>query len=138
MPEGVGYSGSNSVAGAGLELNYIGNHCYAFSGEYGSSTTSQATLEFATGKEYIIFKAYFTGPLKYSDPNTGREANWQVSLNGIVIANIHTDTTEADITAQGELEFLVPPFTNVLIEVDANDTDAEYTNCVVLTGTLYK
>jgi hypothetical protein len=138
MPEGIPYASSNVVAGAGLELNYIGNHCYAFSGEFGTSGVSQTTLEFTTGKEYIIFKAYFTGPLKFSDPNTGREANWQVSLNGIIIANIHTDTTEADITAQGELEFLVPPFTNVLIELDGNDTDAAYTSCVVLTGTVYK
>ena len=131
-------TGANAqFTSAGKGLTVIGEHCYAYSGEIGSSTSAITALEFTTGKGYTIFKSYFTGPLKFSDPNTGREANWQVSLNGIVVANIHTDTTEADITAQGELKFLVPPLTKVKIEVDANDTDAEYTNCVVLTGRIY-
>ena len=130
--------GSNAIfTGPQKGLSIVGEHCYAYSGEIGSNPSAITALEFTTGKGYTIFEAYFTGPLKFSDPNTGREANWQVSLNGIVVANIHTDTTEADITAQGELKFLVPPLTQVKIEVDANDTEANYTSCVVLTGRIY-
>jgi len=125
------------VTGPKIIYTSDGLRCYAYSGEFGTSGTSQTTISDTTKDAYILFKAYFTGPVKYSDPNTGREANWQVSLNGIVIGHVHTDTTEADITQQGELEFLVPPLTTLLIEVDGNDTASDYTNCVILTGRVF-
>ena len=138
MPEGVGYASTNVVAGTGLDLNYIGDHCFAYSGEFPTTTSAQTTLDFQTGNKYIIFDAYFTGPTQFSDPNTGREANWQVSLNGIVVATVHTDTSEGDVLTQPQLRFLAPPYTTVKIEVDGNDGASGYKNCVMLTGKLYK
>jgi hypothetical protein len=108
-------------------------HCFAYSGEIPSTTSAQTALEFSTNSEYIIFEAFFTGPIKFSDANTGRESNWQISLNDQVIALIRTDTSEADIKTQGYLKFIVPPFAILKIEIDSND-NAAYENCVLLTG----
>ena len=137
MPEPDVIPTSASVASTGKGIRYIGEHAYAFSGEFNTTTSSQTVLEFTTGSGYIIFKAYFTGPTQFSDPTTGREANWQISLNDLVVATAHTDTSEADIILQAQLTFLVPPLTAVKIEVDGNDSAANMKNCCVLTGRVY-
>ena len=49
MPEGVGYSGSNIVAGAGKTLNHVGNYVWAFSGILSGNPVD--VLDFRTGKE---------------------------------------------------------------------------------------
>ena len=123
--------------GPNLGLSIVGNHAYAYSGEFPTTTSAQTCLLFTTPKQYILFEAYFTGPTQFSDPNTGREANWQISLNGLVVATAHTDTSEGDIIQQPQLKFLVPPLTTVKIEVDGNDGASGYKNCVVLTGRVY-
>jgi len=131
-----------STASTGLGLRYIGSgetqHAYAFSGEFNTTSSSQIVLEFDTGSGFIIFEAYFTGPTQFSDPNTGREANWQISLNNTVIATAHTDTSEGDIIQQPQLKFLAPPFTLIKIEVDGNDSAALMKNCCVLIGRVYE
>ena len=137
MAEAEGIPPTASVASVGLGINYIGQHCYGFSGEIGCSTSSITAFDFVSGSGYILFKATFTGPLLYGDPNVGSEANWQISLNDIVIANAHTDTAEGDIIQQPQLTFLVPPFTKVKIEVDCKDIAAAYVSCAVLTGRVY-
>ena len=125
-----------SVAATGLGIRYIGEHAYAYN-IVGSDTDPQTVLEFTTGSGYILCKAYFTGPTKFSDPNEGREANWQLSFNDIIIAHVHTDTSEGDITESGALKFLIPPFTAVKLEIDVNDVSASYQNAVLLTGRVY-
>jgi len=126
-----------SVASTGKGIRYIGRHCYGFSGEIGCSTSPQTAFDFVSGSGYILFKATFTGPLLFSDPTTGREANWQISLNEIVVANSHTDTTSGNIIQQQHVTFLVPPLTKVKIELDCNDTEPTYVNCAVLIGRVY-
>ena len=112
-------------------------HCYAYSGELNTTSSAQTALEFSTNSEYIVFDAYFTGPIKFSDPNTGREANWQVSLNDQVIGLVRCDSSESDVKNAGYLRFIVPPFSTVKIEVDGNDGAADYKNCALLTGSAF-
>jgi len=126
-----------TIATTGLGIRYIGSHAFAFSGEFNTTTSSQIALQFQTQSGYILFNAYFTGPTQFSDPNTGREANWQVSFNDIVIATAHADTSEGDILQQPQLKFLAPPFTNIKIEVVGNDSAALMKNCALLTGRVY-
>jgi len=131
-------TGSNAqFTSAGKGLTVIGDHCYAYSGTFGLTQDSQTMLEFNTGKRYIIFDTYFTGPTSYSDPNSGREANFQISINGIVIAFAHTDTSEAYIQESARLRFLVPPLSLVKIEMDGNDTTGSYLSSVLMTGDVY-
>lgn len=126
-----------SVVQTGLGIRYVGEHAYAYN-TVESTQDAQTVLEFITGSGYIVFDAFFTGPTYFPDPNTGRETNWQISLNGTVIATAHTDTSEAYIVQQAQLKFIAPPFTAVKIECDANDAPANpYINAAVLTGRVY-
>jgi len=128
---------SQTITGQGLQFTQDNRRCYAYN-TVDSNQIAQTVLEFTTGSGYILFEAYFTGPTKFDDPNTGREANWQISLNGVVIATAHTDTSESEIVQQGQLKFIAPPFTTVKIENDANDDSASYINAAVLTGRVYE
>ncbi len=123
------FSGVNT-----LQFTPDNKHAYAYSGEIDSSQTATTALEFSNNSEYIIFEAFFNGPIKFSDPNTGREANWQISLNDQVIALIRCDSSESDINNTGYFKFIIPPFSTVKIEVDSNDDATDYKNCVLLTG----
>jgi len=79
MPEGVGYSGSNVVAGAGLDLNYVQDRVY----QVASSNVKH--LEFRTGKKLII--AEFTAiaaalPATVAD---GAISLFKININGITM-----------------------------------------------------
>jgi len=129
---------SQTIVGLGLQFTQDNKHAFAYN-TVQSTQDAQTVLEFTTGTGYILFDAFFTGPTYFPDPNTGREANWQISLNGIVIATVHTDTSESGILQQGQLKFIAPPLTIVKIECDANDVPANpYINGAVLTGRVYE
>jgi hypothetical protein len=107
MPEGVGYSGSNVVAGAGLELNYVGNHVYAASGivnDSGTGGPNATLLNFVTGANAIV------ATLDFNDDSTGgSDIYFRMKYNGISV-----------LDAKGGQEFLpwkydifIPPYTNV-------------------------
>jgi len=129
---------SQTITGPGIQYTQDNLHCFAYSGEYSTTTSSQIVIQFTTPSAYLLIDVYFTGPTQFSDPNSGREANWQVSFNDIVIATAHTDTSEGDIVQQPQLKLLVPPFTDVKIEVDGNDSAALMKNCALLTGRVYE
>ena len=131
-------SGTNAqFTSAGKGLTTIGNHAYAYSGTVPLTSSSQTMLEFNTGKKYIVFDTYFTGPTDFTDPNSGREANFQISINGIIIAFAHTDTSEGYILESARLRFLVPPLSLVKIEMDGNDASSAYLSSVMMTGVCY-
>jgi len=110
MPEGVGYSGSNVVAGAGLELNYVGNHAYAYSGIVAISSGSSADhtmLNFTTGAHVIRgFISWFSEATGTSDEFVA------VKLNGVTtVLSRYSHAYHA--SADQPLEIIIPPYTNV-------------------------
>ena len=130
---------SNPFTGPANSIEILENHAYAYSGTLASHTDPQTALEFTTGNYYWFAKFYFCGPTKFSDPNTGRESNWQVSLNGGVIAHAHNDTSEDQLTpSPSVLEILIPSYTVLKVEFDVNDESTSYVNSVVAVGRIYR
>jgi len=136
MPEGVGYSGS--VAGTGLELNYIGGHCYAYSGKYNAENTDQTVLSFISSKEYIIGTLKFNGFIHDATPGTRNFSNCTVNFNGITVALMTVGPSDADAPHSEDTILLIPPLTNVEVLVDSlNQSDNNYIT-VLFTGRIYK
>jgi len=140
MPEGIPYAGSNVVASAGLELNYVGDHCYAYSGLQSIATSSQTLLSFQTGNNTIEAEIYCTGPLKFSDPATGNITNFKLSINGVAVHLLGNRTANTAYTnpLTNTIKVILPPYTNVLIESDSSATDATQFSAASLTGRVYK
>jgi hypothetical protein len=90
MPEGIPYASTNVVAGAGLELNYVGNHVFAFSGGIITlAGNADATmLDMVTGSEYIVGDFVFFAAV---DPNLtgGVKTKFKLTLNGVKVALSH-------------------------------------------------
>jgi len=105
MPEGVGYSGSNVVVNTGLELNYIGAHCYAYSGQKVATGGGDATLlSFTTGAQTIV------GELCFTENERGSNAiELQGFINGIRMLDYEYDASPMDTRIVYPLLF--PPYT---------------------------
>jgi hypothetical protein len=130
MPEGVGY-GPQFTASTGLTLNYIGKHCYAYSGSKASSGTKTNFLEFTTGKHYI--RAKFQ-PIYFAEGTNN--VSWVIKFNGQSIQS--TEVTSArDYTPFQEILLLIPPLTFVEVEVDNLSGGTEAVGAAI-TGKVYE
>jgi len=140
MPKGIPYASSNVVAGAGLELNYIGDHCYAYSGLQSISSSSQILLSFQTGNTTIVADIYCSGPLQFSNPAAGDKSNFQISINGVAVHLLGSRAANTDYTnpLPATVKVILPPYTNLLIEVDSNSTAADQFTASSLVGRVYK
>jgi len=134
MPEGVGYASSNVIAGTGLELNYVGNYVYAYSGTFQSVTQSATMLNFTTGSKSIIGELQCNGSVRISDSDSGDTTAFQVSFNGIVIALLKTETGLEDSPYLATQTFILPPYTNVQVLRDGTADNVNNLNTVGFTG----
>jgi hypothetical protein len=137
MPEGVGYSGSNVVAGAGLDLNYVQDRVYAYSGMYQVASSNVKHLEFRTGKKLII--AEFTAiaaalPATVAD---GAISLFKININGITIATVKTDSSNEDMPNNAIIPLVIPPYTTIEVNVESDkSTGSMETSCLITGKTL--
>jgi len=136
MPEGIPYASSNVVAGAGLELNYIGEHCFAYN-RVAVSTTAVNQLEFVTGSGYIVGKIQCNGAVDMGNVDRGQVTAFQIQFNGIPILQLKTETETEDYVATVSNDVVIPPYTNVTITADSDGANFGFTS-VSFTGRVYK
>jgi len=136
MPEGIGYSGSNVVAGAGLELNYVGSKVYAYSGLYVSSTTSSTKLLFTTGKNIIEGQFQLNMPVDDDAPQSGTVSSANILFNGITIAIISGSSVDAGSNRTVTQNVILPPFTSVEVIVDSTGNESDQYGSMTFVGTL--
>ena len=130
---------SNSFTGPAEALELVGDHCFAYSGLIPTSTSTVVMLEFTTGNFYSVVKLQCTGPLDYDEPDNGREANFQLSMNDSPIAILHNDLSEGDIiNSVSMIEFVIPAYTAVKVEVDTNESNPSYVTSAVISGRIYR
>jgi len=134
MPEGVGY-GPQFTASTGLNLNYIGDHCYAYSGISSTSTTPSEVLSFTSGKGYIVGKMQLNGGVDDDNPAESTINSANILFNGVSVAIISTEISAPHSVLQ---RLVIPPLTIVSVIVDSNVTQADRWFSVVFTGRIYK
>ena len=128
--------GGSSPAGTGTGLNYVGDHAYAYSGTFPSSTSSVTALAFNTQGVYIIGEFQMNIPIIYG--TNAALAGWmQVKFNDEVIAIITVGlvTTDSQITSAQTL--LIPPYTNVTVEIVSDDNQADRLMAATFSGRVY-
>jgi ABC-type phosphate transport system substrate-binding protein len=132
MPEGVGY-GPQFTASVGKELNYIGNHCYAFSGSViNGDGETDTLLEFVTSNSYMMGKFEVGFGTKAND-----DTRIEISINGIdVAANQYNNTYEVADTRTFKL--LIPPLSNVKCQVVKVSGTTQIPVFMWIAGKVYK
>jgi len=137
MPEGVGYASSNVVAGAGLELNYVANRVFAYSGLFAATTSDQTMFNFVTGAETI--KGFFEcmgnfNPNSSGNIGDGKNTAFQIYLNGVVVSAIKIATGGEQMPSKERQHLIIPPYTNVKLTVLSSGASATETSTATFVG----
>jgi len=131
--------GSNAPFGGGSKsLVILGDHCYAISGLFESSTSQQTALDFVTPSGYIIGTFQWNGFIQSDDPTAGNNSSVVILFNNIVVTMMKVDTGSEDNFSSGNVEtFVIPPYTNVTANLDASSTTSSLQGSVNFTGKVY-
>jgi hypothetical protein len=133
MPEGVGY-GPQNTASVGLELNVVGDHCYAASGAVTYTATETTALEFETGA-FVTRATVQVNTLDY----TGDDLGILLYFNDVEISRQRFITAGAStFTDFPRWELVIPPFTTFKLTFDNLTTSDPHTASAVFAGRLYK
>jgi len=134
MPEGVGYSGSNVVAGTGLELNYIQDKCFAYSGAIGVPNSETTLIETQSGSgviDAIIQCAYGT-------PDSDN-MQYKIYFNGVIVMQVGVSGAVDQGNWQTMLyHFVIPPYTNIKITAQNTTSVTERIQTAIITGKVYE
>ena len=107
---GSGFSNTVNPSGTGTNLNYIGEHAFAYSGEVAisaSSTADTTMLKFATGNEYVVGKLNFS-----NDSGGSSDVYIDIKIDGQVVFTARYSTA-ATATNDQPLPLLIPPYAKV-------------------------
>tara|TARA_Y100000310_G_scaffold256277_1_gene264050 strand:- start:158 stop:562 length:405 start_codon:yes stop_codon:yes gene_type:complete len=121
-------SGSNP-AGTGQNLNYIGNHAYAYSGVVTDSSSGSAAttvLKFTTGNAYIVAKLSL-----FNDESGGAAIYVRADVNGEQILRTNTDSAASSAPfIDNPLHILFEPFSTFELKCGAN-ASVDFTALIV-------
>jgi len=107
-----------------LQFSPDNKFSYIYSGFIAAVNTSVTYLNFTTGGYYLVGQFQFNTPLEQADPTAGIEATCRVDFNNVGIAMLKASSDFND-NSNGSVtqELIIPPFTNVIVVVDAHATD---------------
>ena len=137
MPEGVGY-GPQFTASTGLELNVIGDHAYAYSGQFPTQSSDQTRLNFVSGNFLFVGEIRLAGMINTAFASDGRISTMTVKMNGVVVLLSKTAAAEEDQPSSDIAPIIIPPLTNVEVIQDGSDDEAAIYGTISLTGRIYR
>jgi len=123
---------SQTVTGNALQFTNDNKHCYAFSGTFEASTTTQTMLDFTTNSEYLTGQLFMSGGVSYAAANLGdgQHTGYRIKFDDIIVSLVKLSSiTEAMPTTATE-PFLIPPHTRVTIEIlSSGDSATQLATC---------
>ena len=127
--------GGTNPSGTGTGLNFIGNHCYAYSGSIAITSQVQTMLDFTTGGEYNVVKIQ-TGITQGGGGAQSDDIETVIELNGeVVMARMLSHNNESG--ALEAIDLLIAPFTHVKITCDNIQGTTSTPTQVTITGRTY-
>jgi len=117
-------------------LSIAGDYAYAYGGLFTSSTTQTTELLFTTGKYVLVGVFQLNGPVDDDAPGSINKAMAKLTLNGTpicIIANAAGDTGPFDV----QQNIIIPPNTEVKVEVVADGNESDRYGSVTITGRVY-
>jgi len=125
--------------GANTGLSYAGDYAYAYSGQLQIATSATTMLLFTTGAETIDADLQVSGPFKFSDPASGDKSNFQLSFNGVVVYLLGSRASNTDYTnpLSNSVKIIIPPRTEVKLEVDSSGSTAGVYTTATIRGRVY-
>jgi len=128
---GAGNPTGSGGAGTGTNINYLGNHAYAYSGIIQVTDTTTTLIDATTGSQYIVGK--FQPSINVT---TTDDMFFRILVDGEEIAASLIGSTTSNSPYE-EIEVIVAPFSRIQITCE-NDSTSGGINCsAVFTGRVY-
>ena len=131
MPAGVDYASANVTAGTGLELNYVQDRVFAYSGVFTPDGTNESTmLSFQTGDKTIecTFQFFYA-----TDTKQDQDVLYRIKINGLTIGKfINEYDIRQGIHPPVPIPVTIPPYSS--IEATCQMESSAQTQAVIFTG----
>ena len=136
----AGFGSGGSFTGPAEALEIYGDFAAAYSGQQNINTSDVQHLKFTTGNYLFVGELQFNGAIKFAtgDIGGGVTSACQVSFNDVSLFNLKLDTAAEDMPTEATVPFLIPAYTDVLVEVVSTGTTAEFYTSVNIIGRIYK
>jgi len=134
MPEGIPYASSNVIAGAGLDLNYVEDRVFAYSGLKAATTSLKTYLSFQTGDKTIVGLLQGNAPIDDDTPIIGTTSAIEISLNGVKVGLLKIDGDAEPASGTNRMVLVLPPYTTVLVTMIDNQNQSDRYGSVSFTG----
>jgi hypothetical protein len=128
---GAGNVASSNPSGTGTNLNYIGNHAYAYSGEISANDNETTMLDFTLGANQ-----YFVGKVQFSYfGGTNQDCQHNIKINGELIQRYRV--TSAQSEPDNFLPIIFVGGDRITITSKNLVDSASLTTLVTVTGRIY-
>ena len=131
MPAGVDYASANVTAGTGLELNYVQDRVFAYSGVFTPDGTNESTmLSFQTGDKTIegTFQFFYA-----TDTKQDQDVLYRIKINGLTIGKfINEYDIRQGIHPPVPIPVTIPPYSS--IEATCQMESSAQTQAVIFAG----
>ena len=135
---GAGNTAGSNPTGISQSLNYIGNHCYAYSGLIQVGTSLTTCLEFTTGNSYAVANlSLFGGARHDGGTNTGCNTVFEIYLDGTRNLLVKVESINEDMPAMEVVPILIPPYTNFKVAFITDVSNDGIFNSVAIQGEVY-
>jgi len=101
-----------TVTGDGIQFTNDNKYFYGYTGVRAITGTNTTHMNFTTQSEYLIAKMQ---PIFFSSSNNN--ILFAILFNGVRVQSVEI-TGARDYTPYEEIHLIIPPFTNVTIDVD--------------------
>jgi len=137
MPEGIPYSSSNVVVGTGLDLNYVGDFVFAYSGTFPASTSEQTIMDAVSPGHLIIGEFQYNQPTAPDSPQNDETSAVQIKFNGVTISIMRV-VEGTGYGAFATQKVIIPPYTKIVATCESTDNQAAMLSTLTFVGKRYK
>ena len=143
-PGGAGGAGNptgGSFTGPAEALEILGNHAYAYSGQFRTSDAQTLTdmISFTSGNYYLVGQWTVCGAVNTDGSHvTGGIDQFYLSFNGITIQSLKTETGEEDQPGNFTVPIIIPAYTVVVCQGVSSQNHNDWTISQNLTGRIYR
>ena len=140
-PGGGGPIGSgNAFTGSSTGINLVGDFAYATVTQ-STSTSLQTMIEYTSGNYLFVGELFLSAGNHLVTADAGSSSSFRVQFNGINVALARCESDlesgERGTPAQTIIPLIIPPYTEVKVRVDSDQTDGDKYTSLFLAGRIY-
>jgi len=130
---------SNSFTGKAEALEVNGDFAYAYN-QQAMSADIVPVFEFTTGNYLFKGLLQFTGPTEFTagEIASGEISGIEFKLNGGTVAYLKSETAAEDMPMKTELDVIIPPYTDVIVNLISPSNNADKINSISFVGRVYR